>query len=144
MELKLDIQNLEEISEVLKQLPNKLSERLINSVLRKVATETLVRPIRSALPYGRVSKMGIKIVNSRQKNTIFVGAVRDVYWLRFVERGTKERVSKNNVRWAGIRPNPIIENISDAQIPQTIDKINKDFGKELNDFILKRINKLKL
>lgn len=142
MEIKLDIKGLDQIQEAIRLLPEKLSAQLINSTLRRISTETLVNPIRTALPYKSKTVRGVKVFSTREKTKILVGPSEDVYWLRFVEKGTKDRVSKNGVRWRGINSRPIIKPVSDSQIPILIDKINNDFGKELNDFILKRLKKI--
>jgi HK97 gp10 family phage protein len=150
MKIGIEIKNLDSIQETLKLLPQKLSLQLINSVLRKVANETLVKPIRSALPYSminrktgkRVGVKGIKVQGTRDKNRILVGAVRQAYWLRFLEKGTKSRKSKGGVVWRGMSPRPIIEPVSDRQIPIVINKINDEFSLELNKFIVRRLKKI--
>lgn len=142
MQIKVDVKGLDSILEVFKTLPDHISLKLIGSTLRKVAGKTLVKPLRQALPYSKETVKGIRIRGSREANRIFIGAVRDVYKLRFLEKGTKPRTSKGGATWSGISPRPIIEPVIDRQVPTVIDNVNNEFANEMNKFILRRIKKI--
>jgi len=139
-----NLEGADEVEKVLSELPSHLSTKLLQSYNRKVAKMYVVDPIRSSLPYSAQTEKGIKVQPDRQDKTkVMAGIGSESFWLRFVEKGTKERKSKKGASKGRIvgrhRVVPIIEN----SIDPIIDYTNKNLGEDIAKFLQKRIKKLK-
>ena len=139
MDFKLE--GTKEFIEAMDALSEKELHKIIKTVERKDLTQNIIKPIRAALPYSAKTKKGIKIVADKEfKETgLFAGASTDVFWLRFLEKGTVERKGRGK-----ITPRPIIAPVIEGNISAVVEFFNKDFGEWLDKTIsrkLKRINK---
>jgi len=152
---KLEIQNWKEIYHALDQMEDRLREQIIRNVHKSVARQTIVKDMKAALPYSSETKKGIGIKNVRgNKNAVWIGAMSDAYYLRFLEFGTKERETrarsrikrkrsggKTSTRNRGrIRANPILTRMVDGSIEQYILLLNTEYGNELAKWMQRKLD----
>ena len=145
--IKLDIAQFNAIDNALKQLPIKVQTQLIRSVNRKVGTREIIKPLRSILPYSSKTTENIKAQADRSdKLAINLGPTYDIYFLRFLERGTISRGGKKRKNIPGqvrMRPRPIIEPFVDSKINSIINYYNKEMGNDISKFLQNKIRRLK-
>jgi hypothetical protein len=138
------LEGADEIEKALSDLPTKLSLKLLQSFNRKATKKFVVDPLRACLPYSAETKKGITVMNDRtDKTKVFAGIASNKFWVRWAEKGTKQRVTKKGASRGQIigknRAVPIIENSTDP----IINYANKELGNEIANFLQKRIKKMK-
>ena len=104
------IEGLSEVMDALKDIKVKVKVQLIKSFLRKAMMKEIIKPLRADLPYSRNIIKNIKIFTSRRdsnKTAIYGGPSSDVYWIRFMEKGTKQRYTKKGAFRGSIRAHKI-------------------------------------
>lgn len=138
----IELVGVKEIQEILSELPAKTQSEIIKGVLRKIASTEVVKPLRSILPYSPTTKKKIVLKADRRYPRVFVGPTTDVFWVRFVEGGTQERFSKSGASKGAIPENKKIEPFVDSKIPAIINRVNKDFGNIVDEFMKKKIKRL--
>lgn len=139
-----ELTGIKEALDVIETLDVKTQGELIKSVIRKGASQEIVSPLRSALPYSSNVKKAIKIENIREdKTAIFVGPSNDVYYLRWIDRGTKSRRTKGGANRGSITGKNVMEPLTDARVNPFIKFFNMEFSNQLLKFVEKKIKKLK-
>jgi hypothetical protein len=137
------LEGADEILALLKELPDKVQGQIMQSALRKTMQETIVKPMRSALPYSSNTEKSIKPTSDKNnRNAIFGGPTSDAFWIRFVEKGTKVRTTKTGANRGSIVGANRIPTFINQSIESVIDYFNDSFGSEVNRIIEKRIKKL--
>jgi hypothetical protein len=92
----LEIEGIEEILKSLERLPPFISNKLLYDVNKQILTDVVRSDLVAALPYSLRTKKGIKIVKARgTENGLYIGVSTDAFWLRFLQKGTKERKIKS-------------------------------------------------
>jgi len=152
---KIDIEGWQEIYKALDQMDDQLRETIIRNVHKSVARQTIVKDMKAAIPYSNETKKGIGVKNVRgNKNAIWIGAMSDAWYLRFLEFGTKERKTraKSRVKYkrsggktptynrGRIRANPIITRMVDGSIEQYITLLNSEYGTELQKYMQRKLD----
>jgi len=141
--IKFQLDGADEIINALNALPAKIIVSLLRSVNRTAETQYIVKNLRSSIPYSANIKRNIKVESDRNDKTgVIAGPSSDVFWTRFLEKGTKQRKTKTGANRGSIIGNHTIEPIIDQNVPNIIDFINNNLGKEISKFLEKRIKKL--
>ena len=121
-------------------LPTATKAQVLKSVHRKIAREEIANPLKSHLPYGKTTTKNIKVASAKGEPTgIIVGPNTGSYWLRFLEKGTKPRKSRKGATWRGMTGHSLIEIFYERKIKHVINRINKDYGKLIGEFIAKKL-----
>ncbi len=136
-------------NETIKALDS-LSDRELEKILKKVLPIALrnkiLNPEKAALPYSSRTERNIKIIQDKgdKQNLVYeVGPSSKSFWLRFLERGTKQRKTKSGKSLGAINARPIIEPTVDSNIPGLIEYINKETGNDINNILIRELNKKK-
>jgi hypothetical protein len=158
---KFEFEGLDDVMKALENLPEKITVGLLASVHRKALMEHIVKPLRTALPYTAETKRGIIAINDRKDRanaTVWGGVSSDSYWVRFAEKGTKERTAKKThvtqidgkfvtikegTKLGKVTGNKKVEQVINNQIGDVVEFVNTQYGEEINNFLEKRIKKLK-
>ena len=146
---------LEGVDELLKILNTIGNDRVVQSILKKANREA-VKPLQrqmKGLPFpGSIpSNMAIratKVGGYRNPNAILVGPTSKTYWVRFIEKGTKDRYTNTNPslyrgRIKGI--NKLVPLIN-REAPRILKYVQKQYGEDLvkvTEKYAKRINRNK-
>jgi len=143
--------SLEGFDELMKILQTIGDDKVMNNLLKKANREA-VKPVQRALkglPFKArlTSKMAIraaKVDGSRHPNAVIVGPTTDVFPIRFVDKGTKERYTKAGAYRGMIQGKNLIESLLDQQGKQVQKDATTKYGEDLvkitaND--VKRITK---
>lgn len=138
--IKLEIEGLEEIRQALNSMPVKLSQQVLGKANRDILNKIVKPELKINLPYsGDKYKRAIK--TEKYKNAFagyMIGYTTDVYWLRFMEKGTKVRKTKKGYnRGAITSPRPFIQ----RTLNQSSDKVIKNIKTEYGSIILNIIEK---
>lgn len=139
--VQFQLEGADEILDALAALGPKNLFNIIKASERKALTENIVKPVRAAVPYSANVKKNIKVVQDRKDGgglAFFAGVDSDVFWIRFVEKGTKERPGRGR-----ITPKPSAIPAIEENIQGVVDFFGKDFGEEINNILEKRIKKAK-
>lgn len=141
---KFEIEGLKEVMAALESLNSKEVSNIIKAIERKVLSENVVRPLRSALPYSQQTKRAIGVVQDREDRLAFFGGVTsDAFYLRFVEYGTDVRTTKKGFNRGAITPRPIARDFILGQVDDVIKFFEEDFGDAVLNQLQKRIKKIK-
>lgn len=136
-----EIEGLSELMKALEELPDKLQDKIVKSLLQKTGRKFIVNELKSALPYSSKSKKGLRVISDRRdKEAVYAGVSGDSFWLRFAELGTKER-TKGHYR-GRITPKNQVRDVIDAEINPIIDFARDEFGNEINIILERRIKKI--
>jgi hypothetical protein len=166
IEIKMEIVGLKEIQQALKELPSTVATQVLRSFHRKILTDTVVKPMRAALPYSRRTTKNIQVWGDRSKKDAAIAAPStDSFWLRFVEKGTVTRILKKphvammanwgigEVKWrtlkkgtkfGKVKATHHMESFIDSQIQTILKKYGVDMGEEMIKIIEKRVKKIKV
>lgn len=141
--INFNLVGVKEITAILDQLPRKVTASILRSYNRKTASKFITKPLRVALGYSKNTTKDIKVRTSRKNKTaIKVGPTSDSFWLRFLEGGTVMRKTKKGAARGRVRGRKIIEPFVDRQIPAIIDNLNTNYGKEIDQFLRKKIKRI--
>jgi len=115
--------NVDNLIKAMDELSRKDYEKIMKTIHQNLARQYIVDRLKAGLPYSGRSKKGIKVtVGSKyDKTAVAAGPTSDVYWLRFVEGGTKERRGRGSIT-AQNRVGPII----DSQIEPLVQEWSED------------------
>ena len=143
--IKYSLDGTKEIIEALDSLDDKEILKLIKSTNRVALNKEVIKPLKAAIPYSSRDKKGIKIVADKEfrKTGLYAGPTTDVFWLRFLERGTKVRTTKSGANRGKISARPLIAPVLDNQSEAVIDFFNKDFGDALATVMEKKLKRIK-
>lgn len=141
MDYKLE--GTDQILKALDALSSKETAKILKAANRKALAQKIVKPVKAALPYSAKTKKGIKIVADKEyKDSFFAGATSDVFFLRFLEMGTKERIAADGRSRGQITPRPIIKSTIMRNVDGVIDFFNKDFGQTLVQLMQRKIKRI--
>jgi len=136
----IKLEGVKEYTEILNGLPERVRDQVLRSFNRKAATQEVLKPLRAALPYSSQTKKEIKVAANRaNKTAVVAGPTSSVYYVRFVEKGTKERKGPRG----RIRARNRIEPFVDSRINNVISFTSREYGNEINKFLEKKIKRLK-
>lgn len=140
---QFEVQGLSDVVKALQELPIQLQDKLIKSFLQKTGKKFIVNELKSALPYSSKTLKGIRTLSDKKdKNAVFTGVSSDVFWLRFVDKGTKERQTRKGYNRGSITPKNQVRSVIDSQIQPVIDYARDEFGNEINKNLERRIKKI--
>ena len=133
------LEGAKEYSDILNSLGYKVKGQILKSANRSVLSKNITKQLRSSLPYSQQTTKEIRVGAERGSPTaVLVGPTTKSYWLRFVERGTKERIGRGK-----ITASPKIEPYVDSRVNKVIDFTNKEYGKIIEGIIKKKIKRIK-
>lgn len=139
------LEGVSEVLDTLDALSSKEITALVRSANRKALSSKIVPPLRSALSeFGPNITRGIKVMRDYEyKDTgMVVGPTTDIFWVRFLVKGTKIRTTKEGWNRGKIEPNDSAIRAIESNIPGVIEFFNKEFGETLISFMQKRIKRL--
>lgn len=115
--------NVDNLIKAMDELSRKDYEKIMRTIHQTLAKKHIVDRLKQSLPYSARSKKGIRVTSGSRydKTAVAAGPTSDVYWLRFVEGGTKERRGRGS-----IAPQNRIGPILDAQIEPIVEEWSED------------------
>lgn len=138
------VRGVDEVIGALSALPAKFQASTIRTVLKKIATREVLKPLKSALPYSEKTKKEIRVGNNpKNKTGITIGPTAKVPWVRWIEKGTVPRTTSSGAYRGQIRGRKRIEPFVDSKIPNVIKALNEEFGKEVNELLKKKLSRIK-
>ena len=143
--------SLEGFKEILKVLETLGDDRQVNNLLKKANREA-VKPVQKAMkglpfPARLLTSMAIratKVDGAKHPNAVMVGPTTKVFPIRFLDKGTVERYTKEGAYRGMIEGKHVIETFMDAQAKQVQKDVVKKYGEDLVKLTakdVKRINK---
>ena len=141
--IKYELKGVKEIQEMLSGLPPKMNAKILQSIHRKTAKKFVLESLLSSTPYSSETKSGFVVLPDREDPTaVYAGPSSDVFWVRYVERGTKQRTTNKGYNRGMITGKSTIEPIVEGQIDPMINYINNEYGNEIDKFITSKIKRL--
>jgi hypothetical protein len=140
------LEGVDEILDALSALEPKQVLNIIKSVERKDLSENIIKPVRAALPYSEHSKKGIRIISDKwlgDKTALWAGVSSDVFWLRFVEKGTDVRTTKKGSNRGAITARPLVVPTISGQLDKVVEYFTTDFGSAVETIINRKLKKIK-
>lgn len=142
---KYELKGVKEVLDALEALEPKQLLSIIKAVERKALNETIVKPLKAALPYSAQTEKSIRVVQDKYNRLGFwAGITSDAFWLRFVEKGTDIRTTESGANRGSISArNNAVPTIL-GQTDDVIKFFNEDFGTEVEKIINRKLKKLNL
>ena len=141
----VEIEGIDEVLRALEGLPSKLTSKILYDAHKEILSKNVLKDVRAALPYSARTRRGVKVVKARgTANGVYIGVTTDSFWLRFLEFGTSDRLTRGTIKTA--------EGISRGRIdparPNAVSAINdrtnavlQAIGKEYPEMIVNAIGK---
>lgn len=141
----MKLEGTDQVLDALSTLQSDELDKLITSSIRKALNDKVVKPLRTAIPYSARDKKAVKTMKDREfkKNSIFGGVSTDAYWLRFIDKGTKERTTKSGANRGQITGNHKISNFIKNQSSAIPEYFNNDFGPEIEKMMSRKLKRLR-
>ena len=146
MSKKYHIDGIKEVMDALDDLKPKLKDQVLRSFLRKTASKEVVKPLRSHLPYSKKTTKHIRVGISRRdrnKTSVYAGPTSDRFWIRFTEKGTKQRYTKKGAYKGQLKAKNRIEPFVNSRIDGVVKYFNKEMGNEVERILAKKIKRLR-
>ena len=148
---KLD--GVKEVIDALKDLPQELQVKVLKGFLQKVGRSFIVQPLKVAIPYKQLHMRDkspvtnnefIRVTtDSRTPLSVSAGVTSKGYKLRWLDKGTKLRVTKKGHSRGQIVGKNIIQPLIEDQIPKIVEYTEKEIGNEIDKALSRRLKKLK-
>ncbi len=135
------VEGADKVIEAIQSLGTKNIVNIVKAVERNVLQENIIQPLKAAVPYSAKTKKNIKVEQYRKDKsglTFQAGVSSDVFWIRFVEKGTKERKGRGR-----ITPRPSAIPVITENTQAVIDTFTNNFAEEVNKNLEKRLKRLK-
>lgn len=144
---KIDIDGIDEVLQALDELPAKVSQKFLYEANRKVLTQFLKPQLLAALPYSMATKKGITVTKARGTKTgVYIGVSTNAFWLRFLEKGTKDRqtLGKGKIKRGVSRgridpPAPHVISTIEASVNGVLETVSKDYSNFIVEALAKRL-----
>ena len=144
---KFSVDGLNETIQMMQDLPPEIEKKIIVSVLGSNANTYIAKPIRALYSsFDAESKKGIKTVRHKHGGigvkTGLVGTAP--YKIRWVDAGTKIRVTKHGWNRGEIKALNQIEPLIERQIQPMLKNIEENFSNDVNKVVerlTRKINK---
>lgn len=141
--VKLQIEGLKELNQILTQLPDKLQTNVRKGVNFKAAN-IVVNEMRNSAPLGNnLSKKAREklknniVAKGGKGDSVIVGVGKKAFWGVFLSSGTKDRETKKNYSRGKITGTGWITSAHERAIPQVIDFLNTNYLQIVNQTIEK-------
>lgn len=134
-----------DIVEALDSLKPKVLNNIIKSTNRKALNQEIKKKVQAALPYSAKTKKGIKTLGDKEDRAtgVWAGATSDVFYLRFLEKGTKVRTTESGANRGRITPNPRIVPTIESNVDNVVNFFNKDAGEEIAKIMQRKLKRIK-
>ncbi len=155
MSVDLDIKGLDKVYEVLRGLPYEMSAAVVRQSMKEVERKEVLPNLKAGPFIESTKKRFITEMGKSNEMSVTVGPSYRAYWLRYIEKGTKDRYTKryakkvvnqrkvlNNQakRFTGrVSAQHNIEPILDRSIENVEKRIRESFA----DIISKYVEKIK-
>lgn len=141
----LQIHGLNELNNALKELPDKLNIQFFKNFNRKVLNQFIVRNLKQGTSYSAKTKSEIKVLSDTKsdKTAMVAGATRRIFYVRFVEGGTKERKTKKGWNRGSIVGTGTMKSIINSNIEPMIKYIREELANDINTFMERKLKRLK-
>ena len=139
MAQKFKIDGLKEVQQALRALPDKLSTSVLKSANTKAAREQMLKPLKSRLPYSENVKSQLRIRKGKGPAAILMGPSTDVFYIRFVDKGTVERYTKSGAYRGKIRGEFHFRQIHRAQEKPLLKFVGKEYKNTVEKILKSRI-----
>jgi hypothetical protein len=158
--VKFELQGTSEVLAALDALDYKTLVSIIKAVERKALRETIVSPLRSAIPYGPESKKMIGIAGSKTDKTALKAGVmagrrttkksgdKTVsvpplgVIIRWLDLGTEIRTTKKGANRGRITGKNVVQPFILNNVDNVVEYFNTNFGDEVNNILLKRLKNI--
>lgn len=140
------IHGLENLTNALKELPDKLNIQFFKNFNRKVLNQFIVKNLKQGTAYSAKTKSEIKAISASSggdKTAMIAGATRKIFYVRFVEGGTKERKTKKDWNRGSIAGSGKMKNIINSNIEPMMKYIREELANDINTFMERKLKRLK-
>ena len=139
---KVEIQGLSEIEEALKNLEPFLQDKVLRNVNKEAVQKYVVQPLRDSVVYSPKTESRIRVATAaysyENDKTLAIGGVTgQAFWVRFAQRGTAERFTKEGVSKGRI----VGKNLMQPIILNSVDDIIKFASEGYGDAVEKELKK---
>ena len=136
------LEGMDQFLEAMRELPTTVKAQVLKSYNRKMGQEFIVKGLRATVPWKSVKK-GLGVKSAKNDPTgVNAGFNSDVFWVRFVDGGTKERISKGGKSKGSIKARNIVGPFIDSQIENMVEYTSNELGNEIAQFLEKKIARL--
>jgi hypothetical protein len=147
-----ELEGVKEVLDALSALDNKTILNIIRSVERKDLNETIIKPLRSAIP-NQSLKSGIGITSENGDKTAFKAGIKfgrrtdenrvpDGVLLLWLEAGTKVRTTKKGANRGQVIGRELMAPIIGSNAPNVITYFNDNFATEVDKIIARKLKRL--
>lgn len=134
------IDGLREFEEALDSLDPKTLQQIYRSANRKVLTKHVKGELSTVV--GERKKF-MKVASVKEDKTgVKIGPSTDVFWTRFLEKGTKSRSTKSGASRGRIAGNHKIETFYRTKVTSIIDYISENYGEAIDEILEKKVKKV--
>ena len=137
---KTRIEGLKDVERALKVLPRNLQGNILRTANRRLIAPVR-KDVKSQIPKrtGRASKE-LKIKTSRRdKTAVQLGFTSDAYYMRFLEKGTRVRQTRDGANRGSVTARPFIERTYNRGAKTIIkEKAPKEYGNIVADILSKK------
>jgi len=132
----LQINGLNNIVSMLKGLPAHLEQEILQKYLKSTSIKHGTEPIKAGITCSAIGKTNIKVSRDRLLYLALVsGPTTKAFWLRFADKGTKERVTASGANRGKIVGKFKIPSIIQGQVQPIIDESGAAIGEEIDKFL---------
>jgi hypothetical protein len=132
--------------DALKELPEKVRNNVIKSLLRKTGKKFIVDELKLGLNYSQETEKNIRVIGSKSsenKIAVDAGVGSRAYPLRWADLGTKERKTKKGANRGKIIGKDQIQPTIERQIEPIVEDVNENLGKNINDILARKLKRLR-
>jgi len=141
--ITFELDGVREFNDALKNLDAKMQASLLKAFNRKIATVEYLKPLKASMPYSSRTKKEFKVEGNRDDKTgVIVGPTKKAFYVRFLDKGTKERQFDGASR-GQITARNFIEPFADDRIPKIIKYASTEYGNEMDRLLKAKLKRLK-
>lgn len=136
MAANFNIQGLSEVDQALRELPAKLQADVLRRTNRSILNR-LVRPQLRQLPYRRkrISAVGVR----EDKTAVMIGVSSKNYWLRFLDKGTRQRQTRAGHNRGAITGNNRIRDVVQGSVRPVLNEVDSSYSEMVIKTLRSRI-----
>ena len=150
----LNIEGLEQVNNIIKNLPLEMKDKIIQDVNRQAAI-IVKKEIENNIPDGDNNKPSSKkaesgvVIKQSSKTGFFIGFKKQNWYVKLIELGTKVRKvgKKKEGKYksgnrGSISRQPFIQPAHDSAIPKVIEFLNKNYLAAIDKAVKKQLRKV--
>lgn len=154
-----ELTGLDEVLDALDALTDKEIYAIVRSGIRKGLQETVVKPVRAAIPYSSLKRsVGITADRTKDEVSMYAGVIiarskqmiegtntprrPDGVILRWLEFGTAVRTTRSGANRGSISAHNMITPVIEQSGEGMVSFLNNDFEKAVDSFLTKKLKKM--